>query len=90
MRGQRRNTDRPSFERYAERFGEDPARFLATDMDPTPRIRGIEDVGLANAYVDVARQLDVFERVKTATERKRDELLERQQTATNGGADDGD
>lgn len=90
MRGQRRDTDRPRFPRFKDRVGEDPARFLATDMDPTPRIRGIMDVGMANAYLEVAREIGISRRVTTAIERKRDSLLEQQQAATDGGAADGD
>lgn len=45
--------DRPRFPEYEEEFGEDPSRFLYCGVDPRPRIRGIQSVGLARAWLDV-------------------------------------
>ena len=45
-------TDRPTYPEYRERFGEDPARFLAFE-DPHPRIRGLDSPALVAAYLDV-------------------------------------
>lgn len=72
--------DRPRYPQMRERLGEDPARFLATGMDPTPRISGIRDLGLANVYLQVARELDGCpQRVVDACERRRDHLVEEAQ-----------
>lgn len=71
--------DRPEYPRIQKRFGENPARFLDSGMDPTPRIRGITDLGLANCYVQVARDLDCRRRVIEACERRRDYLVDVEQ-----------
>lgn len=72
-------SDRLKFPDVEERFGEDPARFLATRMDIIPRIRGIVDLGLCNMYLQVARQLDCSRRVVDAIERRRDFLVDEYQ-----------
>jgi len=74
----RRPPDRPTYPDIKERINEDPARFLAGRFDPMPRIRGIGDLGVANAWLQVARDLDVREGVVRAIERRRDQLLEDQ------------
>lgn len=75
MRSQR---DRPTFPGLEEHIGYDPARFLSTSMDPMPMLRGIDDLGVANAWVQAARDMDPSEGTKRAIERRRDELLEAQ------------
>lgn len=45
--------DRPMYPEYEDRFGRDPARFLCSDMNPQPMIRGIESVEYARAWLDV-------------------------------------
>jgi len=46
-------SDRRRYPEYIEAFGEDPARFLCSDLDPHARIRGLESVALVEAYLDV-------------------------------------
>lgn len=45
--------DRPRFPEYEDEFGEDPSRFLYSGVDPQPRIRGIESIDLARAWMTV-------------------------------------
>lgn len=71
----RPDQDRPRFPDFRDTVGEDPARFLATDVDPEPRIRGIADLGVANAWVQAARELDVDESIEQAIEQRRDDIL---------------
>jgi hypothetical protein len=47
------DTDRRRYPEYIEAFGEDPARFLNSGLDPHARIRGLESVALCDAYLDV-------------------------------------
>lgn len=42
----------PSYPEYADRYGEDPARFIY-HLPVRPRIRGIEDPMLLSAYLHV-------------------------------------
>lgn len=44
---------RRRYPEYREEYGEDPARFLCVDVNPVPRIEGLESVGLCKAYLDV-------------------------------------
>ena len=74
----RPDQDRPRFPEYREKVGEDPARFLATDLDPQPRIDGIVDLGVANAWLQVAREIDVDAETYSAIEQQRDEILRNQ------------
>lgn len=74
----RSDGDRPTFPNIEQGIGYDPARFLATSMDPMPLLRGIDGLGVANAWLEVARKMDVSEGTKRAIERRRDELLEDQ------------
>lgn len=53
--GRGQDCDHTSYPEYKERFGEDPARFLY-HMNPQPRIRGIVDRDLLEAYLDVEVQ----------------------------------
>ena len=68
--------DIPSYPNLVDRFGENPARFLCTDMSPWPMVRGIEDFERASAYLAVARSEDVDERVVTALEQLVEQLRE--------------
>ena len=61
-------SDRPTFPRLEAEIGEDPARFLATDMSPWPILRGIDSRERATAWLAVARQLDADDRVLDALE----------------------
>lgn len=72
--------DRARYPELRERIGEDPARYLdpSISLNPIPRIRGINDVGVANAWVQVARDLDVDHRIVDAVERRRDGLIEQE------------
>lgn len=70
----RPSDDRPRYPEHRERFGEDPARILASSMDPEPRINGIGDLGLLNAWAQVAREMDA--NVEQAIEQRRNELLQ--------------
>lgn len=77
---------RPSYPAVKERIGEDPARYLASDMDVSPRIRGIADLGVVNGWLQVARDLDVDDDVLDQLERRQSFLLDRQRRiATDGG-----
>lgn len=73
-----RDADRPAYPAIRERIGEDPARFLCAKMDPWPRIRGLDTIGDANAWLQVARDID-HQRGLELIERQRDHLLEAQQ-----------
>ena len=68
--------DIPEYPTFEERLGENPARFLCTDMSPWPILRGIEDFERASAYLAVARSEDVDERVVTALEQLVEQLRE--------------
>jgi len=46
-------SDRRRYPEYIDRFGEDPARFLCSGLDPHARIRGLESVALCDAYLNV-------------------------------------
>lgn len=50
--------DRPEYSEYRERFGEDPARLLFTDMDLKPRLTAITDPDLLRAYARVEGEKD--------------------------------
>ena len=69
--------DIPEYPTFEERLGENPARFLCTDMSPWPILRGIEDFERASAYLAVARAEDcdrrVVEALETTVERLREE-----------------
>lgn len=67
----------PSQPGVRQRIGEDPARFLSrrTSFDPRPRIRGIDDLGVANAWLQVARDIDCPQKYREAVERRRDHLV---------------
>ena len=60
--------DIPEYPNLVERIGENPARFLCSDMSPWPMVRGIEDFERASAYLAVARSEGVDERVVEALE----------------------
>ena len=70
-------TDIPSYPNLESQLGENPARFLCTDMSPWPMVRGIEDFERASAYLAVARAEDcdgrVIEALETTVERLREE-----------------
>lgn len=83
MKGGNSST-RPQYPAVSERIGEDPARYLAVDIDVSPRIRGIQDIGVANGWLAVARDLGVQESVIEQLEERRDYLLN-QRIAADGG-----
>ena len=68
--------DIPSYPTLEERLGENPARFLCTDMSPWPILRGIKSFERASAYLAVARAEDVdgqvVEALETTVERVRE------------------
>ena len=68
--------DIPSYPNLVDRLGENPARFLCTDMSPWPILRGIEDFERASAYLAVARSEGVDERVVEALENTKAALRE--------------
>ena len=68
--------DIPAYPTLVERLGENPARFLCSDMSPWPILRGIEDFERASAYLAVARSEGVDERVVTALEQLVEQLRE--------------
>lgn len=74
----RRDERRPRFPDLRDRVGEDPARFLATDVDPGPRINGIDDLGVINAWVQAARDLDVDPSTVQEIEQRRADILRNQ------------
>ena len=69
-------TDIPEYPTLVERLGENPARFLCTDMSPWPILRGIEDFERASAYLAVARAEDCDDRVIEALETTVERLRE--------------
>ena len=66
----------PSYPNLVERLGENPARFLCSDMNPWPVIRGIDEFERASAYLAVARAEDCDDRVVEALETIADRLRE--------------
>ena len=68
--------DIPSYPTFEDRIGENPARFLCTDMSPWPILRGIEDFERASAYLAVARAEGVDGRVIEALENTKAALRE--------------
>lgn len=78
--------DLPSYPSIAERIGEDPARYLVVDIDVSPRIRGMTDLGVVNGWLQVARDLDADQKVIDQLERRQDFIVDRQRRiATDGG-----
>lgn len=75
---------RPSYPDVAARIGEDPARYLSADMDVSPRVRGIQDIGVANGWLAVARDLGVDADTIENLEQRRDYLVD-QRVAADGG-----
>jgi hypothetical protein len=53
-----RDCTHPTYPEYRDTFGEDPARFLHHQLDPTPRIQAIRDPALVRAYLDVETDRD--------------------------------
>lgn len=81
--------NRPSYPGVKARIGEDPARYLASSMDVSTRIRGIADLGVVNGWLQVARDLDVGQEVIEQLERRRSYLIDRERRiATDGGEHD--
>ena len=68
--------DIPPYPTFEERLGENPARFLCTDMCPWPILRGIEDFERSSAYLAVARAEDVDGQVVEALEQLVEQLRE--------------
>lgn len=56
-RGRIAASDRPAFPEVRERIGEDPARFLATDLDESPRIQGIQSEAVLDEWEYVETEL---------------------------------
>ena len=68
--------DIPSYPTFEERIGENPARFLCTDLNVWPLIRGLRSFERASAYLAVARAEDVDGRVIEALENTKAALRE--------------
>ena len=68
--------DIPEYPTLEARLGENPARFLCSDMSPWPILRGIEDFERSSAYLAVARAEDCDERVVEALEQLVEQLRE--------------
>jgi hypothetical protein len=75
-----RHTDRPTFPKTRETIGEDPARFLCTDLSPWPMLRGMTDPQRAAAWLAVARKVDADSQVVKALERLVERLREASET----------
>lgn len=56
-RGRIATSDRPAFDDVKERIGEDPARFLATSLDESPRIQGIQSEAVLDEWEHVENEL---------------------------------
>ena len=69
-------TDIPSYPTFEERIGENPARFLCTDLNVWPLIRGLRSFERASAYLAVARAEDCDDRVIKALENTKAALRE--------------
>ena len=69
-------SERPVHPEYRDALGEDPARFLCTDMSPYPRIRGLESVALVDAYLDVETDRDTPRKGVVAALNQRKDALE--------------
>lgn len=50
--------DRPQYPDYRDEFGLDPARFLYSDLDVRPLLRGVDDVELLRAFQAVEADRD--------------------------------
>ena len=66
----------PSYPNIEVRIGENPARFLCTDLNPWPVIRGIDEFERASAWLAVARSEDCDDEVVEALEAIADRLRE--------------
>ena len=60
--------ERPAFDGLREDIGEDPARFLCSDLNVWPLVRGFSDPQRASAWLAVARNVDADARVIDALE----------------------
>jgi len=60
------------------------ARFLTSDMNVVPIVRGIDDLGRMNAWLQVAREMDCRRRVYRALEARRDYLVEQERGGSGG------
>ena len=69
-------TDIPSYPNLESQLGENPARFLCSDMSPWPMVRGLRSFERASAWLAVARSEGVDERVVTALEQLVEQLRE--------------
>jgi len=80
------DTGRPVYPDIEERIGEDPTRYLKADLDVSPRIRGMTNLGVVNGWLQVARDLDVDQKVIDQLERRQGFLVDRQRRiAADGG-----
>ncbi len=79
--------ERPTFPQFRERFGEDPARILHSDLDPTPRLKAIEDPDLLRAYIHVEAERDTPDRTLIGWCNRRIETLE-ERSAVDGEVSD--
>ena len=68
--------DIPSYPTFEDRIGENPARFLCTDLNVWPLIRGLRSFERASAWLAVARAEGVDERVVEALENTKAALRE--------------
>lgn len=71
-----RDTDRRRYRNIEAKYGEDPARFLAEglDLDPRPRIRGIESLELLQKWQEVELEVGPRKAVIAAINARKDEL----------------
>lgn len=73
-----RTPDYPSFPEVEACIGENPARFLSdeTGLAPVPRIRGIDDEAVLDAWIEVAVELGPRKRHMAALNQQRQYLRE--------------
>lgn len=77
---------RPSYPGVKSRIGEDPARYLLSDIEVSPRIRGMVDLGVVNGWLQVARDVDATKEVIDQLERRQSYLIDRERRiAADGG-----
>ena len=69
-------TDIPSYPNLESQLGENPARFLCSDLNPWPMVRGIKSFERASAWLAVARAEDCDDRVIKALENTKAALRE--------------
>jgi hypothetical protein len=83
-----KDRDRPSYPELESKHGEDPARILYSDMDPRPRIRGIQSLALLRAYVEVEGDREEPRKHVIAAINQRLQAVQSQSVASDGGQND--